>query len=440
MNRSVMLLLLGISLMMMSLGCNGNKRRPEVKRNGEIIGPVGGLNSQVIDSTQTSFVGSLNVYLENSGSMNGYVKGNTGFEQSIYYYLSQIEYTEVVDSIHLYYINSKVIPQNCELESFIHHIEPDDFRKKGGNLGASDIAVMLDTVLSRQQSNEISLFISDCIFSPGKKMPETEIQNYLIEQSTRIERIFSNKLKFMNNELAVVICQLQSDFNGTFFNREDAYRQIQHKRPFYFWLIGSPMQICQLMNVIPFERLKEKGAEVENVYTLCRINTPVKYGIEQNRGKIGSFERDRKNPRKSIFNCKPGTRGQQQGIFRFAIGVDYSMLPLDSTVLLNPLNYDLSAKEYSVEIRPIYTLQGYTHSIYVSTTQLPISATELEITLKNPIPQWVEEKNDSIGLELEQGEALDRTFGLKALVEGVYNAFGGRQTECAKFVVLINKN
>ena len=32
----------------------------------------------------------INVYLENSGSMDGYVNGNTGFKQSIYYYLSEL--------------------------------------------------------------------------------------------------------------------------------------------------------------------------------------------------------------------------------------------------------------------------------------------------------------------------------------------------------------
>ena len=30
----------------------------------------------------------LTVYLENTGSMDGYVNGNTGFKQTIYYYLT----------------------------------------------------------------------------------------------------------------------------------------------------------------------------------------------------------------------------------------------------------------------------------------------------------------------------------------------------------------
>lgn len=446
MNRNVPYLLSGILLMFMLLNCSNGKKQPtKRKENVNTTQVIKNFNQQIADTIpQLSSTTNLNVYLENSGSMNGYVKGNTGFEQSIYYYLSQIEYSNKVGSIHLNYINSKVIPQGNDIESFIHNVEPADFQKKGGNLGSSDIAVILDTILNRQQPGDISLFISDCIFSPGKKMPDAEVQNYLIEQSTRIERIFKNKLRGTNNNLAVVICQLQSDFNGTFFNREDANRQIQHKRPFYFWLIGSPAQLCQLMKTIPFESLKGKGAEVENTYCLCKVSTPIKYAIINN-GRIGTFERHRvirnEQDKNSIFNCKPNSRGRQSSLFRFAIGVDYSALPLDNSLLLNPVNYTWEARGYDIDIKQESAPGGYTHLIYISTTRQPVPSVELEIVLKNPIPQWVEDKNDPVGLALNPDDiALDQTFGLKNLVKGVCDAFGGEQAEYANFKVSINKN
>ena len=43
----------------------------------------------------------LTVYLENSGSMDGYVNGNTGFKQTIYYYLTELR-DKITSSIHLF--------------------------------------------------------------------------------------------------------------------------------------------------------------------------------------------------------------------------------------------------------------------------------------------------------------------------------------------------
>ena len=64
----------------------------------------------------------INVYLENSGSMDGYVKGNTGFEQSLFAYLSEMQINNIVDTLNLNYINSRVIPLGHDVEKFIHHI------------------------------------------------------------------------------------------------------------------------------------------------------------------------------------------------------------------------------------------------------------------------------------------------------------------------------
>lgn len=109
----------------------------------------------------------LTVYLENSGSMDGYVNGYTGFKQTIYYYLTELR-DKVTSSIHLFYINSKVISMGNDIKTYIHNTTPTIFKAGGGNLGTSDIATVLDTLLSRRKKDEVALFISDCVVSPGK--------------------------------------------------------------------------------------------------------------------------------------------------------------------------------------------------------------------------------------------------------------------------------
>lgn len=130
MGHKVIYLLIAGLLISAFVGCGNNKRGSNHRTENKKIESSEILSAQKMDSTLSPSTKYFNVYLENSGSMNGYVKGNTGFEQSIYYYLTQIENSEVADSVNLYYINSKVIPQGNDIETFIHHVEPADFQKK----------------------------------------------------------------------------------------------------------------------------------------------------------------------------------------------------------------------------------------------------------------------------------------------------------------------
>ena len=133
----------------------------------------------------------LTVYLENTGSMDGYVNGNTGFKQTIYYYLTELR-DKITSSIHLFYINSKVISMGNDIKTYIHSTTPTTFKANGGDLGTSDIATVLDSLLSRRKKDEVVLFISDCVVSPGKKYAThpDDINGYLLQQCTDMTSVF----------------------------------------------------------------------------------------------------------------------------------------------------------------------------------------------------------------------------------------------------------
>jgi len=64
---------------------------------------------------------------------------------------------------------------------------------------------------------------------------------------------------------------------------------------------------------------------------------------------------------------------------------------------------------------------GYTHSMKLTTDK--ISVGELEIILRNHLPDWVSEINDDEGLNIHKNNAINKTFGIKYLVEGIYEAY-----------------
>ena len=377
----------------------------------------------------------INIYLENSGSMDGYVKGNTGFEQSLYAYLSEIQIAQLVDTLRLNYINSKMIPLGYDVDRFIHHIEPADFRRHGGNLGTTDIAIVLDTILHRHQKDEISMFISDCIISPGAKYASNsnDLANYLIEQRTRIKKSVVEVLDRNEGDLTMVICQLTSFFDGRFYNKITS-QLYKGNRPFYLWLIGNTSLIKQLLEKIPLETLKGNGAELENVYTLVASPHEIDYQVLL-APRIGSYMPDRKNPKRAICKVRRETKGHQAGMFMFSIGADLKQLPLDNSYLLDISNYEISNKDYALSVAEQKSDQ-FSHVLSLSSKI--VSWGNVSITLKSQFPQWIEERTDSLGNDLVKDNATDKTYGLKYLIRGVYEAFKSRQPEYAKFKITIN--
>ena len=384
---------------------------------------------------QSQPIKNVNVYLENSGSMDGYVKGNTGFEQSIYAYLTELQISKIVDSLNLNYVNSRMIPLGNDVEKFIHNIEPIDFRKHGGNLGTSDIAIVLDSVLSRHKKNDVSIFISDCIVSPGNKYASSpqSLDNYLLEQRTKIKKSFVQSLEQAKGDLAVVICQLTSLFDGRFYNKFDP-TYYKGNRPFYVWLIGSTAHVKQLLDKVTLETLKGNGAELENVYTLLASAKKIDYGVLLTP-RLGHFDFDRTNPKTAIRNIRKENKGQQGGTFMFSVGANLNQLPLDKSYVLNKANYEVNNKDYVLSVKE---QKGGRFSHVFGLSSKIASRGNITITLKNQFPQWVVDKTDFLGDDLEKDGTTDKTYGLRYLIEGVYDAFTSRQKDYAEFKITIN--
>ena len=399
--------------------CNGN--------GGRTVLPP----KQETKSVHVQPIQDINVYLENSGSMDGYVKGNTGFEQSIYAYLTELQIGKLVDTLNLNYINSQVIPLGHDVETFIHNIEPVDFRKHGGNLGTSDIAIVLDSILKRHHEHDISIFISDCIISPGSK-PQN-LNSYLLEQRTKIKKSFVQSLERSKGNLSVVICQLTSSFDGKFYNKVDYPKYYKGNRPFYIWIIGSTSHIKQMLDKAALESLKGNGADLDNVCTLVSSSKGFDYRVLLTP-RLGSFDLDRTAPKTTICDIRKESKGQQKGMFMFSVGVNLNQLPLDKSYLTDIANYEISNKDYTLSVKE----QKTGHYPYIFNLSSKIASRgKISITLKNRFPQWVEERTDLLGDNLVKDNATDKTYGLKYLIEGVYEAFKTRQENYAEFKITI---
>jgi len=395
------------------IACSGNSGRKT---------PIAISTNATIDSVALTKP-TINVYIENSASMDGYVEGITEFEQAVYNYLSDIKISNLADSLNLFYINSQIISHGSDIADFIEKLEPTTFRARGGNRATTDISNVFKTILSETQQNDVAILITDGIFSPGRGK---NAQQYLVNQQIGIKTTMADYLK-KYPKTVVMVYQLTSNFKGKYFNREDKPETINTSRPYYIWVIGDVANITLLKAHIP--NRKFKGGGIQHSYTLLpTLNKEIDYAI-LNSPKFGSFDRDKKSTKTSIFNIKKASKGVHKGNFMFTIGMDLSLFSilLGDEYLMNIESYarlinKLSNNDYLIEIEHNTSPNtNYTHNMKLTTDK--ISVGELEIVLINQRPQWIYEINDDEGLDIYKNNAINKTFGIKYLVEGIYEAY-----------------
>ncbi len=366
----------------------------------------------------------VNVYIENSGSMDGYVQdGVTEFEDAIHNYLIDMKLSQITDSLNLFYINNKIIPQGSDISAFIKDLTPASFKDKGGDRGSTDIADVFKSVLSETDENDISIMVTDGIFSPGRGV---NANPYLLRQQTEIKNTMGKYLDSLPNT-ALLIYQLSSQFNGIFYNRQDDKIPINTQRPYYIWVIGDVKHINNLRSKVADSKFK--GGGVQNLFSITSGNQKVDYAVKMGSG---NFSLDKKSPKNTIVNLRKDTKGKQNKV-RFSVNANLSGFLLDDAYLLDDSNYEMNNNNYALNIKKAPSNNhGYTHLFDLSSDN--VHKGRLSIKLKSHIPQWVEDINDDDGSEHVEG----KTYGIKHQVHGVYEAFTFTDNSYTEIIININ--
>ena len=397
---------------------------------GPPTGPNQKLGNENLQTNVKLPAPTIKVFVENSGSMDGYVKGATDFENAVYSYLSDVQHANLgsrVDSLSakntlvLNYINSEVLQQKPDIREFIEALEPADFKMKGGKRGTSDMSNIIDTIISQTGENEVSILVSDCIFSPGKKYKvKDNADEYIVAQQIGIKSHIVEKLA-QDSDFAIVVMRLTSQFNGIYYNKFDDRQLINNERPFFMWIMGQRSHLNTILKQVDLGQIKGKG--VQNIFMISKPLNTIPYSLSLPQPGNGKYE-IAKSDAHTIANAKTDGKGGNSR-FQVGISVDFSKILLPDEYLMNPDNYSVSNKAYGIEISK-YTgpnQSRYTHTIKLNLLQPILSKGAVKISLMNTWPQWIDEYTDESGLDINAQGAMEKTYGLKFLLGGVYDAY-----------------
>ena len=337
----------------------------------------------------------LKVFLENSGSMDGYMCSGSQLKDAIYDYVSDLN--RYTDTTELYYVNSKIIPCKDDISSYIKNLTPESFHKAGGNTSNTDLGNIISTVLNTVTPSTVSMLISDCILD----LPTKDAQKFLTNCEIQIKNEIINAQKRIP-DLGVEILKLYSDFNGKYFYPDGSVQILKDvKRPYYIWIFGDKNYIAKLNSEQPISLLTK--------YDLAGI------AAFSNQSDV-PFEIKNRSLTSNIVNPK-------RGEYQITILADFSTTLQPDGTILDKTNYSFNNNSLIAEgIYPISDKNSkYSHFINFTIPKGTQIAEDCLTFITPKLPSWISESNDETGTNINDN--LSKTTGIKYLIQGVADAY-----------------
>ena len=355
---------------------------------------------------------NVNLYVENSGSMDGFMHDGYSFKDAVFGYITSLN--KYVGKTGFYYVNSRVVPNDIPLEKLSMSFNTDFFRKAGGNRSSTDIATILKQVLERTDNNNVSVLVSDMILD----LPDGAAKNYFINNRISLEAIVGNKLK-KQEDLTFVVYRLTSHFNGSFYNAKGV-SHVDGKRPYYIMVAGPVKAVCQLIRKVPLKDVPNANVTNEVAYTGTHVPTMT---ITNSTGRLF------KNSKCTLLQDRSSRN------YRIKILADMTSSFLDEKTLTQKSNYHSTGRQVKIEyVEKISDGDSpYTHIITAS-VPLAVQPTEESICLKkSATPVWIEQANDDTGTFIGR-----KTTGIKYILAGIESAYGNENV--IELNLKINRN
>jgi hypothetical protein len=355
---------------------------------------------------------TVNFCIENSGSMFGYVSSAGNFTQVV---------TTLAGDFDLNCQTVNYSLQNgvkTSIGNTLTHLG-NSLSVSGMNRGdvtTSDINLMLNEALEKAKGGQVSLLISDGIYSiSGGK---AAIITSLASSSTQTRNNFVKALG--EADLITYMIKLNSNFDGRYYQACGGVKPIKQQRPYYVWIIGHANQMQELFSEGYFEKLPGfenmvKFIKLDNKKPNCGFIQYKSLGTSKYKQNLELYDVD---PHNSEFS--------------FSIAFDFSkhLLPLnyfdDQSIYDNNLAYSVENVVRYVALNPAIKASaqqsiksnGSTHVVTFKKKGAPWG--EMNINILNKKPKWIEESSTDDDCTLID---TTKTFGLSSLIGGISEAY-----------------
>lgn len=411
-------------------GCNSHKNRYE--SSGKMKAEKN--DTLPVIKEKTAALEKVTFFIENSGSMFGYVNQANEFKNSLVGLAYLPEFDKARKSF--YFINGTSNPlRNSGIQINYVGNDPEVFKNtlnqksfNTGDVRFSDLNRMFEIAIDSAKGNRISVLVSDCVYDVGE---ESDPLTALRIEINKTQQAFRNRLE--KEDIQTLIIKAGSRFDGLYHyaSKKGSQRIVNKVRPFYIIFFGKTELLSRSLTE------QNIGSKIDGPFETARFfvndNKSIPYQIVPSVDIKGEFKQDFRNKYK-LNNAKP-----LKNEFQFAIAADFSSLPFSDSYLASTDNYECPYSNFNVVkvVKIAKRMPGVegTHLITVFTDKNPVG--DLEIVLKNVAPGWV------MDTDADDEDSIDstHTFGFKFLTDAISKAYeyknNGRNP--AAFKILISK-
>lgn len=391
------------------------------------------IDSLVLESNQELTKPVVNFYIENSGSMFGYIPSQTKSDNDFVWAISSLltnlsvsGFTDI-NKINKYYLNSKAFKQDDNTASFIKKVTTHNAQTFQGDLGATSMSHIFDLLVSTTGRDTISIVVSDFIISPGKGK---NAENVLASEANAITTCINDKLS-QSPDFAICAYRLTSRFKGRLYDCLDDSEYIDTVRPYYIWIMGSKQQISRFNQIVKITKANNTNAIInEHIFFGSKnIKSPYYRIIQKTSGQIQPVQK-KGQPVNTIKKAK-----LQNGRFMLAIRVNLKEYSLLGGYLENVENYVIDNDNYSIVSIKKASEDGE-YDMKIETTR-PLSPANINISLKQTFPEWI--KDFSVEECSQVARNLDKTYGVLTIFNAVNKAYNYNVENIFSITLSINK-
>lgn len=385
-------------------------------------------------------------YLERSGSMIYYDAPSTMgiFKAGVARLLNSIPPAGSEKHL-LFIVNSKI---SLYPNSFTEFIKSKDIFKDTKGLGDpryTDFACIFDSILVHTGENDLSVLVSDLIYST-KDMSYVNPQKIMNEAQAMTTNIFRQ-----HADKCVIVVKLIADYDGKYYPYNSPNNGIPYRgpRPYYLTIIGSPDVIRRIhsekpyMGLVQFDQLKGYS----DYFCFSPNDIQPYYSVilkeRRNRGRM----RASKDTIRAIHSLEK-VRANRDGKLSITLAVNLNGILAPDSFKCNASNYVVKSQaQYHIESIEKITpeersplIEHYapnaTH-IIVLTTEQAVQNETVHVTLPKKLPLWVQETNSDDDSNVAETDFGRKTFAFKYLMQGIFDAYNKPGDESNYFTLSI---
>lgn len=407
---------------------------------------------ECIDSSsmtpQTKKALNWKVYVENSGSMYGYMNADSDFKKCLYDLLTR--FNGEGESSDLKIINNKVYdidsiaqtPANLGISERLETLT--DFLQQSklsqlGDVRSSRLNEILRSVTGSLASGQPVVLVSDYVYSlHGKK----DMKDELAEEKYTTKAVF----QALRTDYYIAVIKGNSQFIGNYYAFDNSKSRIEEKRPFYLWVIGKKEDLSDFVEKYHINNLP--GYEHHLVMGIPSEGKPY-FSALNHTGKKGKF-RPAEQGADEVKHLTSIEVDRRNGGFGFSVAMDLSTCKMSDEYLIDTSHYEVNSstgdkftlvaasKITEAEKNDRRLFGSATHFVTLEAQEVTADPQRLNIRLLNKLPGWVYES--STADDRTDVGRRDKTFGFSYLIEGVFEGLYGNEEKPAFYTFTLNLN